>query len=233
MDDPKKVFRILIKFMDEQYVDSFIKEGLLFMNNIEFFRNYEDTDVALRGDQHEGLAASYKAEELIIEFADHVFDGVEGRLDIRYDAEDETNIYSMTKISDENILEAGDSGLFLSEKFKNFGNRAIIISGSDIGEFERRLKLALSNDPNIYTTREDNVLAKRVSYLEREKHHGALDVFDKFSAYSWQYEWRIAFKQRNSTGAYPLRIGNVEDIAQVHETESLLDKPIRLIPKSK
>lgn len=36
MEDPYKIFRVLIKFMDEKYVDSFLNEGLLFMNNIFF-----------------------------------------------------------------------------------------------------------------------------------------------------------------------------------------------------
>ena len=66
MEDPYKIFRVLIKFMDERYVDSFLNDGLLFMNNIDYFRSYEDADVALRGDVHEGLAATYKAEGLTI-----------------------------------------------------------------------------------------------------------------------------------------------------------------------
>jgi hypothetical protein len=35
MEDPNKIFRVLIKFMNEKYVDSFVNEGLIFMNNIK------------------------------------------------------------------------------------------------------------------------------------------------------------------------------------------------------
>ncbi|WGO98134.1 hypothetical protein QFX18_19185 [Saccharophagus degradans] len=230
MDDPYKIFRVLIKFMDEKYVDSFLNDGLLFMNNIDFFRNYEDADVALRGDLHEGLAASYKAEGLTIAFGDHVLEGAVGKVDLRYNHEGDTNIYSMTKISDGKIVEAGDAGLYLSEKFIRFGNRAVVIGGSNIVEFESRLKSALSNDPNIYTPREDNMLAKQVSYLSREEHHGQMDVFNKFSDYTWQHEWRIAFKQKRAGGAYPLKIGKLSDIANVFETESLVREPLKLVP---
>ena len=232
MEDPYKIFRVLIKFMDEQYVDSFLNDGLLFMNNIDYFRSYEDADVALRGDIHEGLAATYKAEGLTITLGDHVVEGAVGKVDLRYNHEGDTNIYSMTKISDGKILEAGDSGLFLSENFIKFGNRAVVIGDSNIIEFEKRLRNALAKDQNIYTPREDNVLAKQVSYLSREEHHGQMDVFDKFSDYSWQHEWRIAFKQKQAAGPYPLKIGNLSDIASVFETESLIREPLKLVPSN-
>lgn len=232
MDDPYKIFRVLIKFMDEQYVKSFLNDGLLYMNNINYFRSYEDADVALRGDVHEGLAATYKAEGLTIKFGDHLLEGAVGKVDLRYNHEGDTNIYSMTKISDGKILEAGESGLAISEKFKKFGNRAVIIDGSNITEFENRLKLAISNEPNIYTPREDNVLAKQVSYLSRDEHHGQMDVFDKFTDYSWQHEWRIAFKQKRAPGAYALKIGSLADIARVFETETLISEPLKLVPNN-
>ena len=180
MEDPYKIFCALIKFMDEEYVDSFLNEGLLFMNNIDYFRSYEDADVALRGDVHEGLAATYKAEELTITLGNHLVEGAVGKVDLRYNHEGDTNIYSMTKISDGKILEAGNSGLFLSDKFIKFGNRAVVIGGSNIIEFESRLNNALSNDLNIYTPREDNVLAKQVSYLNRDDHHGQMGRFSLY-----------------------------------------------------
>jgi hypothetical protein len=107
MEDAHKIFRLLIKFMNERYVGSLLNEGLLFMNNIDFFRHYEDSDFTLRGDIHEGLAAAYNAEDLVIHFGGHKLEGVVGKVDIRHNLEDETNIYSMTKISDGKIIEAG------------------------------------------------------------------------------------------------------------------------------
>ncbi len=230
MQDPNKIFRILIKFMNAQYVDSFLNEGLLFMNNIDFFKNYEDPDLVIRGDAHEGLAASYKADDVTIRFGDYTFEGVVGKIDIRYDHEDDTNIYSMTKISDGIIIEAGETGLYLSEDFLKFGDTAVVIDGSNITEFENRLKQAIFADKSIFTLRDDNVFAKQVSYLNRDEHHSQMDVFKKFDKYSWQYEWRIAFKQVSRKGPYSLKIGRLSDIAHVFETESLLNYPIKLVP---
>jgi len=231
MEDPNNIYRVLIKFMDECYVDSFLSEGLLYMNNINFFKEYEDTDVALRSDIHEGLAASLKASEVVMKIGDHEVDGAIGKVDFRYNHEGETNIYSMGKISDADILNAGEKGLYLSEKFNGFGNKAVLISGSNIVEFERRLKKAIEDSEDIYTPREDGVVAKQVAYLSRDEHHGKMDVFNKFDEYSWQYEWRIAFKQK-VPGPYALKIGDISDIATVHDTASLISQPLRLVQKN-
>src|SRR5690606_15885408 len=90
---------------------------------------------------------------LTITLGDHVVEGAVGKVDLRYNHEGDTNIYSMTKISDGKILEAGDSGLFLSDKFIKFGNRAVVIGGSNIIEFENRLRNALAKDLYIHPTR--------------------------------------------------------------------------------
>ncbi|MBM9521207.1 hypothetical protein JWG39_15410 [Desulforhopalus vacuolatus] len=231
MEDPNNIYRVLIKFMDESYVDSFLGEGLLYMNNINFFKEYEDTDVALRSDIHEGLAASLKASDVVIKIGDHEVDGAIGKVDFRYNHEGETNIYSMGKISDGDILNAGENGLYLSEKFNGFGNKAVLISGSNIVEFERRLKKAIEDSEDIYTPREDGVVAKQVTYLSRDEHHGQMDVFNKFDEYIWQYEWRITFKQK-IPGPYALKIGDISNIATVHDTASLISQPLRLVQKS-
>ncbi len=229
MTDPNNQYRVLLKFMDKQFVQSFLDDGLLHMNNIVYFRNYEDTDTALRGDRHEGLVASYKADQVIIKFGDHIIEDAIEKIDIRKNHEDETNIYSMTKISDANILKAGNDGLFLSKKFLKFGNHVVLISGSDIVKFEDRLRQTISNTKEIYTPRNDSIVAKQVVYLNRDEHHRQMDVFNKFEQYSWQYEWRIAFKQTLGKGPYSLKIGYLRDIAKVYETETLLKQPLKLV----
>jgi hypothetical protein len=217
--------------MDDQYVDSFVNEGLIFMNNIEFFRKYEDSDIALRGDVYEGLASSLKAEKINIYIGDHKVDGAVGKVDIRKNHEDLTNIYSMTKISDGNIIEAGENGLFLSDKFKKLGNSAVVIGGKNIHEFQNRVKRAITASKEIYTLKQSGVVAKKVRYLSRDDHHGQMDVFDKFDEYAWQYEWRIAFKQNADNGPYALRIGNLSGISCVCKTNEMLNHPIKLAPR--
>ena len=227
----ESINRVLIKFMNEQYVDSIINDGLLFMNNVKFFREYEDENPAMRGDQHEGLAASYLPSDVVLTINGHTITEAVGKIDIRENHQDETNIYSMAIISDQNILDAGDEGLFLSEEYKGFGNKAVIISGNNITEFWRRIQIAIDNHPSIYSNENEGIVGKKVTYVERKEHNSTLSIFHKFNEYSWQYEWRLAMKQSNGIGAFPFYIGNIADIAIVADTESLINQPIKLVPK--
>lgn len=231
MVSPDNRNRLLIKFMDEQYVDSFISDGLLYMNNIQYFRDYEDSDPALRGDAHEGLSASLLPKNITLEINGRVITDAVGKVDIRQCHQDETNIYSMTIISDQDILSSGENGLHLSSNFEKFGNKAVFIGGSDISEFWRRLKNAIENDQSIYTLEEDNAVAKKVNYVERELHHSQLSVFNKFSEYAWQHEWRIALKQTKCVGPLPLKIGSLADIAHVVDTTDIVKEPIKFQKK--
>ena len=97
MEDPSNRYIVLIKFMDIKYVDSFLNDGLLYLNNIRWFINHEDVNIAIRGDRHEGLAASFKAENMIFEINGRILKDTFGKIDLRYIHENETNIYSMTK----------------------------------------------------------------------------------------------------------------------------------------
>lgn len=231
MVSPESRNRLLIKFMDEQYVHSFINEGLLFMNNIQYFRAYEDSDPALRGDAHEGLSASFLPENITLEINGRIITDAVGKIDLRQYHQDETNIYSMTIISDQDILSSGESGLLLSSDFVKFGNKAIFIGGSDISEFWHRLENAIDNDQSIYTLEEDNIVGRKVSYVDRELHHSQLSVFNKFKEYAWQHEWRIALKQTRGVGPLPLKIGSLADIAHVIDTADLIKEPIRFQQK--
>lgn len=231
MVSPENRNRLLIKFMDEQYVHSFVNEGLLFMNNIQYFRAYEDSDPALRGDAHEGLSASFLPENITLEINGHTITDAVGKIDLRQCHQDETNIYSMTIISDQDILSSGESGLLLSSDFVKFGNKAIFIGGSDISEFWRRLKNVIDNDQSIYTLEEDCIVGSKVNYVDRELHHSQLSVFNKFKEYAWQHEWRLALKQSRGIGPLPLKIGNLSDIVHVIDTADLIKEPIRFKQK--
>lgn len=232
MVSPENRNRLLIKFMDEQYVHSFINKGLLFMNNIQYFRAYEDSDPALRGDAHEGLAASFLPENINLEINGHVITGAVDKVDLRQCHQDETNIYSMTIISDQDILSSGEGDLRLSSNFLKFGNKAVFIGGSDISEFWRRLKNTVDNDQSIYTLEENNIVGRKISYVERRLHHNQLSVFNKFNEYAWQHEWRIALKQTKCTGPLPLKIGSLADIAHVIDTADLIKEPIKFQQKA-
>lgn len=216
----------MIKFMNEEYIDTFVNEGLLYMNNIQYFREYEDKDPPLRGDPNEGLSASWLPKNVVLELNGHIIETVD-KIDMRPVHNDETNVYCMTMLSDKNILDAGQDGLYLSSDFIKFGNKAVFIGGSDIAEFYRRLSKAINNHPSVYAPEDDLIVGRKVTYLDRLDHHSRLSIFNKFSEYAWQFEWRFALKQKNAKSALEIRIGDLSDIVHITDTESLINDPIQ------
>ena len=168
---------------------------------------------------------------MTLEINGRVITDAVGKIDLRQCHQDETNIYSMTIISDQDILSAGENGLRLSSDFIKFGNKAVIIGGSDISDFWRRVKITIDNDQSIYTLEENNIVGRKVGYVDRELHHSRLSVFNKFKEYAWQHEWRIALKQARGAGPLPLKIGSLADIAHVINTADLIKEPIKFQQK--
>jgi hypothetical protein len=223
--NPRTTVRLYVKFMDERFLDSFVKQGLLYMNSIQYFREYENEDEALRGDRHEGLHATYRAEktELTI-FGKKI--SAKGKIDIRLNHHNETNIYCMTAITDEDLQNCKTEEFYLSEKFKNFGSKAVIIT--EPKEFELRIQKAAETCEFIEATELSQRISGLVAYFNRETYHGPLGIFSKFDDYAWQHEWRIAFKQKKKAGAFELYIGDISDITIVSSTHDLLDHPLFL-----
>lgn len=218
-DDPKQIFRLFVKFIPEEYVDLLVEEGLLYMNNVEYFRRIQKENTA-RGDKYEGCAASYDSSKVRVIVAGKELKDII-RVEVSYDHELETNLYCLTAINDYDLLTAGCK-LKLSDDLKKIGGKAVVILGAEIGEFLCRVKATAESDENI-----EHIGCRPVEYVRKDEHSGEMGIFRKFQEYSWQYEWRIALKQKLQKGAYDkFRIGSIKDICKVFDTEKFIKDPI-------
>jgi hypothetical protein len=211
---------VIMKFMDNQYVNSFLEDGLLFMNNVKFFREYEDANV--RGDIHEGLAATLRVDNTSVIWGELNINSLVGKIDIRHDTSDKINIYSMTMIRYVDIKEAVNCELKLSDDFTTFGDTCILITGDNISKFFKRLEQAFKKAGIKEWS------GKKIQYINRENYHGTMNIFQKFDKYMWQFEWRIGIKQ-DLDAVYELKLGNLKDIAEVHSTKEMLSHSMKII----
>jgi hypothetical protein len=172
----------LIKFMDPEYVESFINEGLLFMNTLEYFRTYEEADDHLRADCYEGLAASYDSKSVEMKL---VKDGTRiepiGKIDVFQPLADSINVYCMTMITHHDLR----TPFQLDEKFEKFGSKAVLIEGAGLHKFMARLHKTIESDVNLGSIYPNRMIEGSVEYVSRKEHHQNLDVFNKFNDYSW------------------------------------------------
>lgn len=215
----------LVKFIPSEYINSLVNDGHLFMNNVEYFKALENEDIALRGDKNEGIAASYNSNDVIIKLVGQEIKAVYGNIDIRKSHDQKTNIYCMAVITAQDVIDAGGE-LKLSEKFKKFGDKALIIPGQNVKEFIARIKNHIGLNPDIISHHEHRTLANKVEYISKD-YQGDIGIYRKYNEYSWQHEWRIAIKQTQTLSAYEdFKIGSIKDISYVVNTSELIDETI-------
>jgi hypothetical protein len=219
----QKIF-CLIKFMDPEYVASFIDDGLLYMNTAGYFRTYEEDNVALRADQHEGLSASYSPDEVELRIEGRVIDGIIGKIDSRPQGVDELKLYCMTVLTHSDI----ENGFRLDPRFLQFGSKAVVIEGAGLQKFIDKLQRSIETTYPRYESATPFSGHGIVQYVNRNDHHNVLTIFHKFLEYQWQHEYRVALEIPIDSGPFALKIGSLKNIAYVADTKELINTEFRI-----
>jgi hypothetical protein len=224
MDELKNRYRLFIKFLSSQYLNSFLIDGLIYMNPIKYFIDLEEKEFIGKKDQNEGLAASFLANQIIVKINNRELKDIVGRVDLRNDDDIFTNIFSLTAINDYHIY-ISNKKLFLSDKFIKMGDKAVVFYGKNIEEFVKRIKDVINLNKDIYS----KITGKMIEYVDYNTHNGEMGIFKKYSNFEWQYEWRLAIK-KNDQKLSPtiLKIGDINNIVSVYDTKDLIKFPIEM-----
>ncbi len=197
---------IFVKFGEEKYMNDLIKNGNLFLNTVTEFKKIDDD---FRGDKHEGVSDIIQSQNARLELTlpeilggeKIILDGnngLVGQVLMSNTNFSNTNIYSLYMIPPEEDFKIDD-------RMFQFGKYAAIITNPI--EFLKRVERSLE---------ELNLAAymSQVKYLERNDFEGEMSIFNKFSEYSYQNEYRIHVI---NTEDKPLiiNVGSLEDIGQV------------------
>jgi hypothetical protein len=221
---------LFIKILDDQYLDSFVKEGLLYMNPVEYFRGIEGSDLeGIRKDSLECVDCSILAEGATLTWNNISINGLIGRMNFRQCHEPAINLFCMTAIPVKKILQSG-ANFRLNKKFLKFGNTAVLINQNNFPTFKRMIESAVREQGLLSCPNEPSI-ARCVEYVS-PKYSGPLGSFRKLRNYKWQMEWRIAL-MRDSIKPEPLQlyIGSLESIVTVIEVEGLVKKGLTLTPQ--
>ena len=216
--------KIFVKFIKSEYLSSFLEEGLIHMETLKYFKGVEEDQESLRGDKNEGLISTHDAKTTTVTWQGRKIP-VTGSINISYSEDNKINIYCLTAITGKDISSSKNGKFYLPDQFIGFGDKAILINRADL--FFERIKIAVKESNDI-TPFEKNVLGRQVDYFDENEHHCKLGVFAKYSNYSWQHEWRMAFERIKGEGAMELRIGNLNDIVHVIDTEKAIKHPLML-----
>jgi len=222
-----KIFnaRIIIKVTKSKYVEDFLK-GNLHMKSFEYFRTIEEKNT--RGDSLEGIDATYRNEDFKLEIANS--DGVliplhgreEGRGNFHNNYIKNANLFSCSGFSLENML-MGDNKFNLDKQFRDFGDKAIVIL--NVPKFVSMLQKVFENQTDIEQIPNEPYFFRHVEYVP-PAYNGRWGVFRKMDTYEWQQELRIGIYRKVNTKAihYTLRVGSLEDICMVMDTDFLIQQ---------
>lgn len=204
----------LLKFGMEQHIVDLYRNGTLYFNAIENFRTVEDE--SLRGDKYEGnvwVSNIHKGdvywvqdngEEVYIGNADTHLRGYRESL--------KGNVLCMYAIHPGSLI----NGItYYDRRVLEFGSHFLAIEGKGIGIFLNRIWEQLKLKGMV------NYGANLVQYYNAESDiFLPTSVFMKREEYSFQNEFRV-FVPTESSEPFALSIGPLEDIATIHESNSL------------
>lgn len=203
----------LLKFQTKPRLESFQKEGLLYLNTREYFRELEKGNESRKeigiGDQYE---QTYKIENIqpaIIEF-----EYEDGSIEvtkskslhiITYDLLTSGHVFCMTGLSDNKTIEMLDKKLF------SFGEYCCIIENPV--EFLKRVQKLMETNGIEFE-------ASLVEYCLMSEGNRKMTAFIKPNYLSFQSEFRIFTKTKEKEPII-LKIGDISDISYIVETKKL------------
>ncbi|PWY54111.1 hypothetical protein DGG96_17025 [Legionella qingyii] len=216
---------LLFKITKDEYLDD-ILDGNLFMNTYNFYRKTEEK--INRGDKQEGVASSYLADSVKISITNSEgklvpIGGLINRINFMYPFDHQVNIFCMT-LFELNFLEVTNFNFKLDKRFCGFGDKAILITQPQ--EFIDRITKSVNGKKSPPCS---NKFFDKVDYLANE-YSGRIGCFSKLEEYAWQNEWRLAILDPARIESEPivLKIGNIESICRVFETESLARHSVKV-----
>lgn len=204
------IIKMFIKFGEEKYLKDLYYNGTIYMNSIQYFRNIEDGE--LRGDIYEGISRIKNYPPGQFEIPELNFKGNYLALQIRQSYETVLgNIYSLYCISSHGW---GDLTKFkIDNKNKRFGSHCIVVKDNKkfLSLIENKLKeLKVDYTHNF------------VEYYDKDKINRTITLFEKPLEFEYQKEFRIYVK-RLSEKPFVFNIGNITDIAEIYNSNEIID----------
>jgi len=203
-------FGTLIKFGQQAHLLQLQDEGLLYLNNLQYF--WEIEDQGLRGDPFDCVAEVKRGPKVTIPVQNGKELVLEGEWVIRFHPPEpeKINIYCMY------ALRPFSGTCAVDERNYRFGSFALILLNRP--EFMRRIE----------TTVKDQKIpcnANLVEYVDNS-HIGKVGPFRKLKKFEYQSEWRLVC-YNGPGGPRKIRIGNIRDISIILRSDQI-NKEIKI-----
>lgn len=202
-----------------------LENGTIYFNTIEYFQKLENNEA--RGDKYEGttnIQNFNESDKYILTITDPKT-GKEIKMKTKkvhlrqFLTEMKGNIYSMYCLKSPEVL---DPNFKTDKKVKEFGSHVVIIKNVD--RFVQLICKKLDELNILYR-------GQLVNYYEKNKVHGDITVFDKSMEFEYQKEYRIVLYS-NQIKPFIIKIGNINEIAELFEVKALDEMKIDWVDKT-
>ena len=207
-----------LKFGKKEYMEKLIYEGEVFFNTVQFYRNYENTEI---GDPNEGISALLHLPNGKLWYAGKCIGEARNRVLKKNENINNKNLFCLYGIENQNAINNTneDNELIIKlSQFTNFGTHCVLIN--DIPSFTKRLlqkvfekKLKLEH--------------QLVYYYNPNSYNGPITPFMKDEKFSHQCEYRFLVHNTKNE-SIKFSIGNIEDIAHILLLNNELKIPIEI-----
>lgn len=208
----KESYKIIsfLKFGQEKYMKDLFYKGDLFFNSIQFFRKFEDNE--LRGDKYEGINSIKNLPSGTIEIPKLNYKGNYISMHLRESHEHVLgNIYSLYCISSHGWKNPND--VKIDRRNKDFGSHCVMIK--DLPKFMNLIETKLAE-------MQLDFKHGLIDYYDREKVNKKITLFEKPLEFEYQKEFRF-YIHRESEDPITISIGSLEEIAELHTTEDIVE----------
>lgn len=220
---------LLMKFMAPKHVKDFLS-GQLYMNPYSYFRGLEEQ--ISRGDNLDGLEASFRAEQIKMKVQRNNGDfvdigGLINRVNFSNGYEKNINIFSMSLFP---IVELEDCEKIMpfDSRFLDFGKNVVLIREPE--EFFSKIKNAFNRNNLLTHIPLEPTIHRMVEYFPAI-YSGRVGAFRKFNKYEWQSEWRLAFLHNTplqNPSPFRFNIGDIRSICHVYDTLKLINTGLKI-----
>lgn len=200
----------LLKFGKEEHIKNLLKKGEIYMNTIQWFRNYEKDGI---GDIYEGATEvkNIKNAKLTLKIPNNPITFKKSNVQLRMHHKGHIgNIFSTYAIS--TLLLRRKQIHRIDKRMEVFGTHCLIIR--DVHQFldsvsNRLTEMGLKYSHNI------------VRYKNLKKNNHKLTLFEKTHLLSYQKEHRIiAWTEKESILKF--EIGSIEHYAEMYSTNDII-----------
>lgn len=214
---------LLKVFRDQSYVESFL-DGNLYMNTLQYFKGYEETEINNIGDRYEGVSVNIppKNSLIYIKYRNEVHtinpNDIVGSVTIQPDKYNTANVFCLygpaMDVSKKYTSQEVDNLIYLDEQCLSLGEYLVVIHNST--EFVKRIENAASKANFI-------LHHSSVEYYDSELSFAFKDEqvpFRKTKEFGHQKEYRFVLLRDNPENKpYILEIGDIRDIASTIPTK--------------